>query len=83
MHPLKVPSPHTPKAFNNDFEKPSFKKWWWFTPPVNKRWNEKKIVCHYQIEDGIIHFCLDCSHSLAGQRVKLPELPPQYCEDDP
>lgn len=32
------------------------------------------IQCHSYVEDGNIRFLSDCSHSLAGQTVPLPEL---------
>ena len=31
--------------------------------------------CHSVITNGQITFCPDCSHSLAGQTITLPELP--------
>lgn len=51
-------------TFNGDMEKPSF------SPSIN-------IVgqCHYFIRDGMIEFCGDSKHALAGQTVPLPDLP--------
>lgn len=34
----------------------------------------KCVVCHSFITDGKIQFLGDCTHSLAGQTVELPEL---------
>lgn len=31
--------------------------------------------CHYFLTDGVLHYCPDSSHGLAGQKVPLPELP--------
>lgn len=33
------------------------------------------LQCHSYITDGRIQFLNDCSHSLAGQTIGLPELP--------
>lgn len=35
----------------------------------------RKRVCHSFITDGKIQFLNDCTHSLAGQTVDLPEWP--------
>ena len=32
-------------------------------------------ICHSFISAGIVEFLGDCTHSLAGQKVPLPELP--------
>jgi hypothetical protein len=31
--------------------------------------------CHYRLADGVIAFFPDCTHALAGKRVRLPPLP--------
>jgi hypothetical protein len=31
--------------------------------------------CHYRLVDGFIEFFDDCTHALAGKRVRLPPLP--------
>lgn len=51
-------------SWNEDVEKPTF------SPSVN-------IVghCHYFIRGGMIEFCGDSRHALAGQTVPLPEIP--------
>jgi hypothetical protein len=36
------------------------------------------MVCHYILTDGILNFCSDCTHPLAGQAVPLPVLPKEY-----
>lgn len=33
-------------------------------------------ICHYFLRGGVIEFLPDCTHSLRGQRVLLPDLPP-------
>lgn len=35
-------------------------------------------ICHYILTDGILNFCADCTHELAGKSVPLPELPEYY-----
>lgn len=35
-------------------------------------------VCHYILTDGVLHFCADSTHTLAGKSVPLPELPLAY-----
>lgn len=31
--------------------------------------------CHYILTNGILNFCVDCTHALAGKAVPLPDLP--------
>lgn len=33
------------------------------------------FVCHYVLTDGVLNFCPDCTHAMAGQSVPLPVLP--------
>lgn len=33
------------------------------------------LVCHSYLKAGVIEFLGDCTHSLAGQHVPLPDLP--------
>jgi hypothetical protein len=40
------------------------------------------FVCHYILTSGILAFCGDCTHSLKGQLVPLPNLPEDYCDSD-
>lgn len=32
-------------------------------------------ICHYILTNGVLNFCADCTHPLAGQNVPLPLLP--------
>lgn len=32
-------------------------------------------ICHYILTNGVLNFCPDCTHSMAGKTVPLPELP--------
>lgn len=57
-------------AFNGDFEKPTF------SPSIAVRYPVKGFmnVCHSFVKEGKIQFLSDCTHSLKGQTVELPEL---------
>lgn len=62
--------------WNGDAENPTF------SPSVrhsSSRPNGNTMVafvqCHYFITNGIIDFCSDSSHALAGQKVELPDMP--------
>lgn len=56
-------------GFNGDEEKPTF------SPSVLARWNEGEgktpKVCHSFVRDGEIEYLTDCTHHLAGKKVKL------------
>lgn len=54
-------------SFNNDLEKPTL------SPSIRTRYNEH--VCHSFLKDGVFQFLNDCTHSLAGQNVPMPDLP--------
>jgi hypothetical protein len=38
-------------------------------------------VCHYFLIHGELLFCTDCTHEMAGKRVKLPDIPHDGYED--
>lgn len=38
------------------------------------------MCCHYILTKGVLNFCGDCTHALAGQAVPLPVLPPQHSD---
>lgn len=72
-------------SFNDDVEKPTF------GPSVKVTYEGKDAgqdrgdghkaparCCHYFIKGGVIEFCGDSSHELAGRTVALPELPPRF-----
>ncbi|PLP96981.1 DUF6527 family protein [Cupriavidus pauculus] len=58
-------------GWNGDVERPTF------TPSVLARypWGNPQVerVCHSFVTDGQIQFLNDCTHSLAGQTVAIPE----------
>lgn len=69
MHPL--PDGWT---FNGNVEKPTF------SPSFKHDWKEKDTpkVCHYIVTDGRVAYCGDCTHSMSGQTIDMPDLPPRY-----
>lgn len=58
-------------TFNGDMERPTF------SPSIN-------LVgqCHYFIRNGMIEFCSDSKHELAGHTVQMVELESLRREDD-
>lgn len=36
--------------------------------------------CHYFLYAGVLKFCGDCKHALAGKEVPLPDLPAHMCD---
>ncbi len=61
-------------TFNGDMDKPTR------SPSVlvtGEFWHDgvkREMRCHSFVRDGRIEFLGDCSHSLAGQTVELPEI---------
>jgi hypothetical protein len=53
-------------TWNGNFEKPTF------SPSIRVS-NNEGTLCHSFIRDGMIEFCTDSPHSLAGQTVELPD----------
>lgn len=56
--------------FNGNFDRPTF------SPSILVRYPyaDKMNVCHSFVRDGMIQYLPDCTHSLAGQTVELPEI---------
>lgn len=47
-----------------------------FTPSFRHRLDASDTkVCHYHLTAGVLHFCGDSTHALAGKSVPLPPLP--------
>lgn len=77
-HILQVPTPSGETESTATVGKP---KWGWngsydaptFTPSL-LTWAGELRRCHSFITDGKIQFLDDCTHSLAGQTVDLPEI---------
>lgn len=81
-HEITVDNPNASGAkwtFNGDGQSPTF------APSINIKLNPKdhkhyqpnvaSSVCHYFINAGMIQFCGDSTHALAGKTVPLPEIP--------
>lgn len=60
-------------SFNGDRNKPTF------APSMRRkssRPTEKtERVCHYFLTNGVLDYCADSTHKLAGQKCDLPPLP--------
>jgi hypothetical protein len=69
MHPL----PDTWR-FDGDLESPTFH------PNFRHSWGDNAI-CHYNLLGGVLWFCADCTHDLAGLKVPLPDLPPHLRDE--
>lgn len=68
-HMVDVEKPNVYNAkwtWNGDVEKPTL------SPSVNCVGR-----CHYFLRDGMLSFCSDSKHALAGKTVPLPEIPEQ------
>ena len=55
--------------FNGDLEKPAFYPSLLTIVEQSKRFK----VCHLYVTDGKLQFLADCTHSLAGQLVEIPD----------
>lgn len=42
-----------------------------------------EYICHYILTDGVLNYCGDCTHALAGKSVPLAELPQEYQDHQP
>lgn len=73
MHTVWVGEGPGPRwTFNGDYERPTFGP---SIKIVGGKWGSPH-VCHYYIRSGVIEFCGDSSHALAGRPdVPLPDLP--------
>lgn len=63
--------------FNGDYEKPTFSPSFltWVDPNPRAAEGSKYRTgfrCHSFIRNGMIEFCGDCTHALAGQTVAIP-----------
>lgn len=47
------------------------------SPSFKHTWSERREdrCCHYILTDGVLHYCSDSTHALAGQNVPLPIIP--------
>lgn len=56
-------------TFNGDLEMPTF------FPSLLYRDHENKTLCHLFLRGGVLEYCGDCPHKLAGKHVSLVEPP--------
>lgn len=56
-----------PWTFNGNMEKPTFRASLLCNP------DHPPTRCHLFVTDGVIEYCGDCHHSLAGQKVPMVE----------
>jgi hypothetical protein len=62
--------------FNGDLERPTFTPSLLVYPsPVHEDGTQYQKRCHLFLTAGVLHFCGDSDHALAGQSVPLPEWP--------
>lgn len=80
--------------FDGNLEKPSFtpsfKHEGVRTAKVKGKWvgefvrdakgNPVPVICHYVLTSGVLNFCPDSTHDLAGRAVPLPDLPEGYTD---
>jgi hypothetical protein len=92
MHPLP-----DGWSFNGDLEKPTFSPSfkhsgmkivtdeggnWTGEWVLDEKGDPVPYICHYILTNGILHYCSDCTHSMAGQSVPLAELPKGLRDED-
>jgi hypothetical protein len=71
-------------VFNNDPEKPTFSPSVRVTStrPKKKHDGTEETVeittCHYFLNNGVLEYCSDSPHALAGKSVPLPDWPENY-----
>lgn len=74
LHLINVKKPNSSNAqwtWNGNAEKPTFH------PSINR-----VGLCHYFIRGGMIEFCADSTHKLAGQTIELPDIPAEWLDMD-
>jgi hypothetical protein len=72
VHPYRVTAhaqePRLPVwKFNGSVERPTF------TPSLLVNGSGQGRRCHLFLTDGVLHFCEDSQHKLAGQAVPCPD----------
>lgn len=78
VHHFTIARPRSPNwAWDGNTEAPSF------TPSMRISWGKQADpkcevnggICHYILTAGVINFCGDSTHTMAGQSVALPDWP--------
>lgn len=66
VHPYTVPR----WSFNGDMERPTFNP----SLRVGKREGSgMETACHLFLENGLIRYCGDCPHGMAGKSIECPD----------
>lgn len=63
-------------SFDGDMDQPTF------APSIkhSQPWKDSGSTCHYFIQNGMINYCGDSTHALAGQSIAVPEMPSEARE---
>lgn len=69
-------------TFNGNTEKPTFTPSFRITGGSGSGDRAPEGVCHFILTDGILHFCGDSTHALAGKSVPLPQIDPETIAED-
>ena len=64
-------------TFNGDLESPTFSPSFKHSGWIGE---ERESVCHYVLTKGVLAYCDDCTHSMKGMSVPIPDLPPEMCD---
>lgn len=70
LHVVYLTTPGRPHwEFNDDMVNPTF------SPSIHVYWerNGKPHICHSFVKNGQIQYLGDCTHSMAGKTVTLPD----------
>lgn len=82
-------------TFDGNLEKPTFSPSFKYSGTrcvyVDGKWTGEFVKdadgkpadrqCHYILTNGVLNFCSDCNHALAGKAVPLPPLPEGFTDD--
>jgi len=63
-------------TFDGNLEKPTFQPSFKHEGGSTPGW-----CCHYVLTAGVLNFCSDCSHAMAGQSVPLPPIPAEHRDE--
>lgn len=53
-------------------------KWTWNQDPIKPTFSPSVNIvgrCHYFLREGVLEFCQDSTHDLAGKSIPLPDIP--------
>lgn len=78
--PAVKPLGSVPKHWTWDMNKenPSFQPSMKISTTVK---GQERVSCHFILTNGILHFCSDSAHDLAGKNVPLPAIPKVFLEE--